>query len=205
MGKLKEQYREVLAFFAKDLKIPLLVAAAAMSLGILLGAVVGVLHPEVITKVMEQFTKMVEENGVVGADGTISMMGLLSNNWRAMLVTTACGIAPFLFLPAVSLVTNGFLLGLLGAMYGTGGLGLYMAGILPHGIFELSALLISAACGIALCRNMGLFVTSNAKRIPMVELLYDILRVILLVIAPLTVAAAAIEAYVTPVIMSFFL
>lgn len=205
MDKLKEQYLETLTFARRRLRVPLLISVIAMAAGILAGVIVGIADPQIIQKVMAEFTKMVAEAGIVGDDGTVSMAGLLSNNWRAMLVTTACGIAPFLFLPAVSLVMNGFLLGLLGALYGTEGLGLYLAGILPHGVFELSALLISAACGVAICRNMSLLVTSSPKRLPMVELLYDILRVVLLIVAPLTVAAAAIEAYVTPQIMSLFL
>ena len=82
---------------------------------------------------------------------------------------------------------------------------LYLAGILPHGIFELPALLISAACGVCLCRNMSRLVTSSPKRVPMVELLSDLLRVMLLIVLPMTVAAAFIEAYVTPLVMSLFM
>lgn len=82
---------------------------------------------------------------------------------------------------------------------------IYFAGILPHGIFELPALIIASACGVCLCRNMCRLVTSSPKRASMVELLSDLLRVLLLLILPLTVAAAFIEAYVTPVIMALFM
>ena len=82
---------------------------------------------------------------------------------------------------------------------------LYLAGILPHGIFELPALVIAAACGVCLCRNMGRLVTSSPKRVPMVELLSDLLRVLLFWSLPMTVAAAFPEAYVTPLVMALFM
>ena len=85
------------------------------------------------------------------------------------------------------------------------GAGLYLAALLPHGIFELAALVLAAACGVYLCRNIGRLVTNSPKKIPAVELLTDLLRVLVMVIAPLTAAAAFIESYVTPVIASFFM
>jgi len=64
---------------------------------------------------------------------------------------------------------------------------------------------LSIACGACLCRNMCRLAVSSPRRIPMVELLGDLLRVLVMVVAPLTVAAAFTECYVTPVIMSMFL
>ena len=85
------------------------------------------------------------------------------------------------------------------------GAGLYLAALLPHGIFELAALVLAAACGVYLCRNIGRLVTNSPKKIPAVELLTDLLRVLVMVIAPLTAAAAFIESYITPVIASLFM
>lgn len=81
---------------------------------------------------------------------------------------------------------------------------LLLAGLLPHGIFELPAMVLSIACGVQLCRNMCLLVTSSPRRVPMVELLGDLLRVMVLLVAPMTVAAALIECYVTPAVMWLF-
>ena len=150
---------------------------------------------------------MVEDAGIMDNEGNISPFGLLTNNWTAMLLAALYGFVPFLYLPVLSLISNGLLIGLLAAWYHNSGLSmvLYLAGILPHGIFELPALLISAACGVCLCRNMSRLVTSSPKRVPMVELLSDLLRVMLLIVLPMTVAAAFIEAYVTPLVMSLFM
>ena len=103
--------------------------------------------------------------------------------------------------------SNGFLIGLMAAYYQISGLplSLYRAALLPHGIFELAALVLAAACGVYLCRNIGRLVTNSPKQIPAVELLTDLLRVLGMVIAPLTAAAAFLESYITPVIASFFM
>ena len=99
------------------------------------------------------------------------------------------------------------LLGMMAVIYLANDLSLaaYLAGILPHGIFELPALVLSISCGVCLCRNMCRLVTGSDRRIPMVELLSDLLRVMLLVVLPLTVLAAVMECYVTPVVMGLFM
>jgi stage II sporulation protein M len=174
---------------------------------IALGAAAGVLYPEAVDAVIDQFAQLMEDAGVADSDGNISVFALLMNNWLAMVLSMAYGFIPFLFLPALSLISNGFLVGALGGWYHTQGISalVYAAGILPHGVFELTALLLAIACGVTLCRNMCHIVTNNPQRVPQVELLSDLLRVLLFLIAPLTVVAAFIEAYVTPAILGLLL
>ena len=81
----------------------------------------------------------------------------------------------------------------------------YLTGIVPHGVFEIPALIFSIACGVHLCRAMNQLVTSHPDRAPLPAVLEDLLRVLVLLVAPLTVAAAFVECYVTPVIMNLFL
>ena len=203
---LSSLFRGALEYLRTDLKKPLLVALICLTVGVIIGAGVGVASPQVVDEAMEAFEAQVREAGVIGKDGSLSMAGLLANNWRAMLIACLCGFVPFLYLPAVSLLTNGVLLGLLGSRFVLEGQGLlyYLAGILPHGIFEISALLVSAACGIALCRYMKRLVTSDPHRPSPSQVFTDVLSVLLLVVAPLTVVAAGVEAYVTPLILQLF-
>ena len=124
-----------------------------------------------------------------------------------MLVSALYGFIPFLFLPLLSLVTNGVLLGVMAALYQVNGQSMLLlaAGLLPHGVFELPAIVISISCGVRLCRNMCRLVTSNPDRVPLVELGEDLLRVLVLLVAPMTVAAAFVECYVTPAVMGLFM
>ena len=52
---------------------------------------------------------------------------------------------------------------------------------------------------------MGRIVTSSPQRVPMVDLLSSLLRVLLFLVMPMTVLAAFLEAYVTPIVMALFL
>ena len=207
MSMLHEHVRLLGQFLRTDFKKIAFLCALAMLAAIVLGFALGALSPETVDMALTQFMDMVEEAGIMDSAGNISPFGLLTNNWTAMLTAALYGFVPFLFLPLLSIAVNGLLMGLLAAWYHSNGisLGLYLAGILPHGIFELPALLLSAACGVCLCRNMCRLVVSSPKRTPMVELLCDLLRVMLLIVLPMTVAAAFIEAYVTPVVMALFM
>lgn len=204
---LHEHVRLLGQFLRTDFKKIALLCALAMLAAIVLGFALGLLSPETVDMALTQFMAMIEDAGVVDSAGNLSPFGLLTNNWTAMLTAALYGFVPFLFLPLFSIAVNGLLMGLLAAWYYSNGisLGLYLAGILPHGIFELPALLLSAACGVCLCRNMCRLVVSSPKRTPMVELLCDLLRVMLLIVLPMTVAAAFIEAHVTPVVMALFM
>ena len=207
MRYLKEQYGLLGQFLRSSFRRIILRCALAMLAAIALGVVVGSLSPGVIDMALTAFMEMVEESGIMDQAGNFSVFALLSNNWGAMILAAAYGFIPFIFLPLVSLITNSLLIGLLLAWYHNNGVSLllYLAGILPHGIFELPALVLSVACGVCLCLNMCRIVTSNPKRLPQIDLLSDLLRVLVLLVAPMTVAAAFIECYITPLVLSLFL
>ena len=171
-----------------------------------IGFGIGLIYTDVIDTALEFFLEKVEESGVLQEDGNIALFALLANNWKAMLISAAYGFLPFVFLPVLSLVSNGLLIGVMGALYQSNGMSIlvFLAGILPHGIFELPALILSIACGVYLCSNMGRLILGNAKRLHTVPLLCDLLRVMLLLVAPMTVVASVIEVYLTPVILAWF-
>ena len=207
MKWLNEQGALLKDFLTGQLRRTLGLCALGMLLTVLLGLGIGLLVPEQAAQTLNTFMEQIEQSGVLTDEGEISVFALLMNNWRAMLISAAYGFVPFLFLPAISLVTNGVLLGMLGALFMAQGTSLlvYLAGILPHGIFELPALVFSVACGVHLCRNMCALVTGRPDRTPLPAVLEDLLRVLVMTVAPLTVAAAFMECYVTPVIMGLFL
>ncbi|MFR6395338.1 MAG: stage II sporulation protein M [Oscillospiraceae bacterium] len=73
-----------------------------------------------------------------------------------MALSLVYGLIPFLRLPALTLGTNGAILGLFAGYYMRQNISLlkYLLGILPHGIFELTALILSAAMGLYLCSTV---------------------------------------------------
>ena len=129
---MREHLSQLGCFLREDLRRTAIGCAIGMVAAIALGAVVGALAPEVVTQVMEAFMEMILEAGVVDEAGNLSPFALLLNNWRAMLVTICYGFLPFIYLPVLTLVSNGFLIGLMAAYYQISGLplSLYLAALL---------------------------------------------------------------------------
>ena len=145
MKWLNEQGSLLRKFLAGGFRRTLGYCALGFVATLLLGAGIGMALPEEAARMMNDFMEQAAQSGVVTEEGELSVFALLMNNWRAMLISAAYGFVPFLFLPVISLVTNGALLGMLAALFVSQGTSLlvYLAGILPHGIFEIPALVFS--------------------------------------------------------------
>ena len=207
MSWLKEQFTLLGDFFRAGFRRTVLWCAVGMVIAAALGFGVAVIFPDIAWDALDAFAEQVAEAGVIDEAGQMSVFGVLMNNWRAMLLSAVYGVIPFIYLPMISLMSNGMLLGIMAGAYQASGMPLaaLAAGVLPHGMFELPALILSIACGVRLCRNMCLLAARSRRRIPFMELAEELLRVLVLAVAPLTVAAAFIECYVTPVVMEWFL
>ena len=134
--------------------------------------------------------------------GRLSPLALFLNNLRACVFTMLYGLVPFVFLPALALGTNAATLGGLGAWYlrtGRPAAG-YFAALLPHGIFELPALIVSLAMGLWACGQLTRRCRGDGTARSLRNCLALMLRMLLAVLIPLLAAAALIEAYVTPVV-----
>lgn len=208
MRWLKEQITDLGTFFSgPDYRRSLFICVLALTLGVGMGCIVVGIAPDTVEQFMATFMEQAQAAGVVGTGGELYVFALLANNWTAMLTAILYGLLPFLFLPALAVGANGAMIGMLGAWYAAAGIPLsaFFAGILPHGIFELTALVLAAACGVTLCQNMGRMIIGSPRRAPLVELLSSLLRVLLLLVMPLTACAAFVECYITPIVMGYFL
>lgn len=167
------------------------------------GYVVFALNPSLTNELMKAVTEIFAQSGVVSESGGISFLGILLNNWFAMLFSVLYGFLPFVFLPVLSIITNAVLVGAMAAYYTISSLPLtlFFAGILPHGIFEIPALLLAVSMGVALCRNIIRLITRSARAVPMVEFLTGLLQTMLLLIFPLILLAAAVESFITPALL----
>lgn len=201
---MKHQTAAMWSFWKNDLKFSRRLTLLGFVLVIAITFVVGLLMPAIPQKVMSFFSSFVADAGIMDDEGNFSALAIFGNNIRAMLVTVCCGFLPFIFLPAFSLCLNAALLGLFAAQYVNAGqsLWVYLAGILPHGIFELPAIVIAAACGFYLCNTLTDYVRHNPQGVVKPALL-NLVRVFLIVIFPLLVAAAVVEAHVTPAVMAY--
>ena len=204
MNWLKEQNRLTKEFIRGDFYPQLWMSAVAFGVLMVLGFVLGYFMEDLAASFVGFFVQQMSGNGVMGQDGTIHLPALLYNNLRASLFTIGYGLIPFLHLPALSLGINSLLMGFMAAYYLTNGMSMlfFFAAIIPHGIFEIPALVYSIAMGLYLCRTITTYVRHNTKGI-MHKAQYDILRVFALRAVPLFIIASVIETYVTPWIVSF--
>lgn len=178
--------------------------AAAFGVLALLGFAAGMLFPDMAQQTLQNFAAQVEQLGLT-ADVPQSqlMLTLFFNNITAALLSMLYGIVPFLPLSALALGTNALMLGAFAAIYQQQGLGLgvYLLGILPHGIFELTALVLSCALGLLICRT-GSERLLKKSDVPFFRRTLDCIRVFLSFAVPLLLLAALIEAYITPALLN---
>jgi stage II sporulation protein M len=78
---------------------------------------------------------------------------------------------------------------------------LFLAGVLPHGVFEIPALMIGSAAVLYI--GVGLVTPQTGKSLGevVIELLADWTKIFIGIVVPLLAVAALIEAYITPAIL----
>lgn len=139
---------------------------------------------------------------VVDEGGKLSFVRVMLNNLFACATCAGMGLIPLLYLPALALLSNALMIG---ALLGAGtAFGIFnpfktiVFGLMPHGIFELTAFFLSMAMGLYLCRilNGKLLRTGDGEKL--LPALNGIAKIFVLAVIPLIAAAAAVECYITP-------
>ncbi len=146
-------------------------------------------------------------NESVQVEGQNMSLALLENNIIATVTMIGLGGIPFLFLPIFSFVLNGVLIGIVGGFINVvGGFSVtyFMAGIIPHGIFEIPALIYSFTLGIYFCLSFTKYIVKHDSGVNMIKVLVDVIRGFVLVCVPLLIIAALVEGYITPLVLSMF-
>ena len=204
---LQQQQRSLRRFRQAELRRFVPVSTLFFVGALIGGAVYCLLFPDRGEEIIQQIMNMTASADVVDEEGRLFFLGILRNNWRAMLVIACSGLVPFLFLPALSLGYNGVIIGVLLAYYHQRGLPVMaaIAGILPHGVFELPALILAGAAGVCLCRGATrTMVRWDEGFHPLLRKLENVLRLLLLELFPLLLIAALVETYITPLVMGWF-
>ena len=149
-------------------------------------------------------------NGIIGSDNTISVVNLFLNNLRAACVSFILGFVPFLYLPTVSVLGNAIIAGLMVGYIGVGlnydllhSLLYVLAGIIPHGIFEIPALLLACAMGYAICTQLNKQIFRKRTKWPFDTMMGEMGWYIVLKIIPLLIIAACVETWLTPMLMRY--
>lgn len=138
-------------------------------------------------------------------DGDLLAWGLFKNNVKASLFSFGLGIVPLVFLPVLSILINGAVIGAVFIIVrGQFTLLTYTLSLLPHGIFEIPAFLLAASSGIYLCRALTSKVFGRGGE-DLKGLVKRQVQVFIFVVVPLLALAALIEAYISPLFMMMLL
>ena len=190
---------ELCPTLSRDLiKREFLNTAAAFGVLVLLGFAAGMIFPDMAQQILQNFAAQIEQLGLTDDVPQSQMMAtLFFNNITASLLSMLYGL---------TLGTNALMLGAFAAIYQQQGIGLgvYVLGVLPHGIFELSALILSCALGLLICRT-GTERILKKSDTPFFRRVLDCIRVFLTFSVPLLLVAALIETYVTPALLNLVL
>lgn len=205
MNFLKEKNRQTHTFICGDFQSTLWMCSVSFGLLIVIGLLLGFIKPAFAQHFVDQFIRQVENMGIQLEDGTISASMLFSNNVQAAFTTVLYGFIPFIKLPVIALGTNAILLGAFAAYYLHNGMSLlvYLTALIPHGIFEIPAIIYAIALGIYLCEQVTLRLRTKQNGLVR-KAWIEISRVIVLRVVPMLLIASLIEAYLTPVIAGLF-
>lgn len=157
--------------------------------------------PERLQKIEENLGELPD---LASLSGHLSAPFLFFNNARSMAIIFLAGLFSFGVLGVLLYMVN---VGLIGAVYallqliGAQPLPIFLAGVLPHGIFELPALLIGSAATLYI--GAAIVTPQNGKSMGevIIGLLADWAKIFIGLVVPLLAIAALIEAYITPGIL----
>jgi len=157
--------------------------------------------PEDVEKITQQLTKFPDARTF---REHVTAPFLFINNTRAVFVIFLAGLVSFSVLGVLLYMVNISLIGGLFGLFellGIQAAPLFLAGVLPHGILEIPALMIGSAAmlyfGVAIVTPQ----TGKSMGEVVIELLADWTKIFIGLVVPLLAVAAVIEAYVTPVIL----
>jgi stage II sporulation protein M len=225
-GLVRRLYREEGAAWRGHYRKYFKYAARALGLGFVAGYVFFSLWPAQEKRALAFVVQSLKDIPLQ-ASPLVLALTLFYHNARASVVAVAAGVVPFLFAPILDPLLNGGVLGLLVSVAKHQRLAvprLILTQILPHGVFELMAVLYATAVGLYLSAAMGrkaraAWLKKRARRnaappAPASDFLescpertadalsespaQNVVRSFVLVVLPLLLVAAFIEGFITP-------
>lgn len=226
-GLVRSLYREERAAWRKEYRKYFKYAARALGLGFVAGFVYFMFWPAQEKKALDFVVQSLKDIPLE-ASPFILALTLFYHNARASVIAVVAGAVPFIFLPILDPLFNGGVLGLLVSVAKHQRLDvprLVLTQILPHGIFELTAVLYATSVGLYLSAAMGRSARAawlkkrtrpdasppapprgletgperTADALPESPV-RNVVRSFVLVVLPLLLIAAFVEGFITPLL-----
>jgi len=167
-----------------------------------IGLIFGLATPtSIINLFSEDMATLQELSDILVPFKFLTVMLFLAKNAFSLLLSFT--LSPFFCLvPILALTVNGWLLAFVSAaVIQEESLGFVLAGVLPHGIFELPAFIMGEAAALSFGAMVVLVLFKKKKRDLLLPNLKQNLRYLMVALA-LLVPAAIIETYVTPLLLT---
>ncbi len=182
---LREQYKKSFDFIKESRKF-----IYAIIMIFFVFALIGFFVPipeQLAEGILEYLKKIVSQTEGMSQNQLIWF--IFENNSTSSFFGIILGIFLGVF-PVIISIFNGYILGFVGylSVIGSGGFSVLFR-LLPHGIFELSAVFISLGMGM----KLGTFIFQKNKLESFLSYLLNSLRVFILIVIPLLIIAAIIE------------
>ncbi|MFC2013691.1 stage II sporulation protein M [Chloroflexota bacterium] len=166
------------------------------------GLAFGLAAPPSIVNLMSGEITVLEELGrILAPFSVLTAIFIFIKNASALLLSFV--FSPILCLvPILSLTANGWLLAFVSSIVvQETSLGFVLASLLPHGIFEIPALIIGQAAALSLGAMVIMALLKKKRRSLLLPNLKQNLKYLLLALV-LLLPAAIIETYITPLLLT---
>ena len=175
-----------------------LLTIALLAFSLLAGVAVTITNPEAGQQILDMLKEALLGNVIESTPAELAVM-LFINNLQACTLMFLGG-ATLGLLTVFIIMTNGVVIGSVMEFVRQQQGGLYVAAALvPHGIFEIPAFIVSGTLGLLLARSLWIEVNGNGDAAA--EAL-GLGRTFLFVVIPLVAVAAVTEAFITPEIIN---
>lgn len=167
-----------------------------------IGLVFGLVAPPSITNLLsEDITALQELSNILVPFKFLTVILILAKNALSLLLSFA--LSPiFWLMPILALTVNGWFLAFVSVIViREESLGFILAGVLPHGIFELPAFILGEAAALSFGTTAILALFKKERRNLLLPSLKQNLRYLMVALA-LFVPAAIIETYITPLLLN---
>jgi len=174
------------------------IAIFLFGIGLVLGLAT---PPSVINPLSEDIAASQELSNILVPFRFLTVILILAKNASVLLLSFA--LSPiFCLVPILALTVNGWLIAFISAtVIQEESFGFVLAGLLPHGIFELPAFILGEAAALSFGAMAILALFKKERRNLLLPRLKQNLRYLMVALA-LLVPAAIIEIYVTPLLLT---
>ncbi len=207
---LRRLYRHDIPQLLRLQKLPLIVAFAILVVGMLGGWLIALRYPLP--------ADLIQVHGLANADFSqglpeipllpgFDVRSIFEHNLRVLVIGLAAapvsfGAVPLLLLMASMLIV-GFFAGEM-AFLGISPLVFFLAFIVPHGIVELPAVVLSTAFSLRIAASIMSPPPGFAISESLLLSVADFIKVFVLLVIPMLMVAAVLEVYVTPLVVVHF-